>query len=161
MEMPALSYRQHRYPAEVIAHCVRLYFRFPLSYRGVEELMFERGVLVSYETIRRWCHKFGPLIAAALRRRRPQPKDKWHLDEMHINMHGTTYYLWRAVDADGMVLDILVQERRNQEAAETFLRRVVEGCPDEPRVAVTDKLGSYGPAIKKVLPARSIGNTRG
>jgi putative transposase len=131
---------------------VRLYFRFPLSYRGVEELMFERGILVSYETIRRWCHKFGPLIAAALRRRRPQPKDKWHLDAMYIKMNGTTYYLWRAVDADGMVLDILVQERRNQEATETFLRRVVEGCPDEPRVAVTDKLGSYGPAIKKVLP---------
>lgn len=152
VQTPAPSYRQHRYPAEIIAHCVRLYYRFPLSYRGVEELMFERGLIVSYETIRRWCLKFGPAIAAALRRRRPQPKDKWHLDEMQIKMQGKTYYLWRAVDADGMVLDILMQERRNQEAAETFLRRVVQGSPEEPRVAVTDKLASYGPALKKVLP---------
>lgn len=152
METPVPSYRQHRYPAEIIAHCVRLYYRFPLSYRGVEELMFERGVIVSYESIRRWCLKFGPVIAAGASLRRPQPKDKWHLDEMQIKMHGKTYYLWRAVDADGMVLDILVQERRNQEAAETFLRRVVERYPDAPRVAVTDKLGSYGPAMKKVLP---------
>jgi putative transposase len=91
MQVP--SYRQHRYPAEIIAHCVRLYYRFPLSYRSVEELMFERGVIVSYEAIRRWCLKFGPLIAAGLRRRRPQPKDKWHLDEMHIKMHGQVYYL--------------------------------------------------------------------
>jgi len=152
MDTSSPSYRQHRYPAEIIAHCVRLYYRFPLSYRGVEELMLERGVVVSYETIRRWCHKFGPVFAAGLRRRRPQPKDKWHMDEVQIKMQGKTYYLWRAVDADGMVLDILVQERRNQEAAEAFLRRLVEGYPDAPRVAVTDKLGSYGPAIKKVLP---------
>jgi putative transposase len=130
----------------------RLYFRFPLSNRGVEEMMFERGVIVSYETIRRWCHKFGPLIAAEIRRRRPQPKDKWRLDDMHIKMQGKTYYLWRAVDADGMVLDILAQERRDQEAAQTFLQRVVEAYPDEPRVAVTDKLASYGPALKTGLP---------
>jgi putative transposase len=152
VDTPIPSYRQHRYPAAIIAQCVRLYYRFPLSYRGVEEMMFERGVVVSYETIRRWCHTFGPAIAAALRQRRPQPQDKWHLDEMHIKMQGKTYYLWRAVDADGMVLDILVQERRNQEAAETFLRRVVEAYPGEPRVAVTDKLASYGPALKRILP---------
>ena len=152
MDTQVPSYRQHRYPAEIIAHCVRLYYRFPLSYRGVEELMFERGVVVSYEAIRRWCRKFGPLIAAGLRRRRPQPKDKWHLDELYIKINGTTYYLWRAVDADGMVLDILVQERRNQEAAERFLRRVVDEYPDEPRVAVTDKLCSYGLALRTVLP---------
>src|SRR5215469_9098166 len=152
MEMPAPSYRCHRYPPEIIAQCVRLYYRFSLSYRDVEELMFERGVIVSYESIRRWCHKFGPFFAAAIRQQRPQPKDKWHLDELFIKMGGRTYYLWRAVDADGMVLDILVQERRNQEAAETFLRRLVEAYPDEPRVVVTDKLGSYAPAIKKVLP---------
>lgn len=148
--MPVPSYRHHRYPAEIVAHCVRLYYRFPLSYRGVKELMFERGVVVSHEAIRRWCHKFGPIIAAGLRR--PQPKDKWHLDEMHIKMDGKTYYLWRAVDTDGMVLDILVQERRNQEAAERFLCRVVESYPDELRVAVTNKLASYGPALKNVLP---------
>lgn len=152
METPVPSYRCHRYPAEIIALCVRLYYRFPLSYRGVEELKFERGVIVSYESIRRWCHKFGPIYAAEIRRRRSHPKDKWHLDEVFIKMGGRTYYLWRAVDAEGMVLDILVQERRNQEAAETFLRRVVDGYPEEPRVAVTDKLASYRPAIKKVLP---------
>ena len=152
VDTPAPSYRCHRYPAEVIAHCVRLYYRFPLSYRGVEELMLERGIVVSYESIRRWCLKFGPIYAAEIRRRRPQPRDKWHLDEVFIEMGGRTYYLWRAVDADGMVLDILVQERRNQEAAEAFLRRVVGEYPDEPRVVVTDKLASYGPAIEKVLP---------
>jgi putative transposase len=150
--MPVPSYRCHCYPAAIIAKCVRLYYRFPVSYRGVEELMFERGVVVSYESIRRWCCKFGPLIAAQLRQRRPQPKDKWHLDEMYIKMNGRTYYLWRVVDADGLVLDILVQERRNQEAAERFLRRLMEGYPEESRVAVTDKLASYGPALRRVLP---------
>ncbi len=152
MDTSSPSYRQHRYPAEIIAHCVRLYYRFPLSYRGVKELMFERGVVVSYETIRRWCQKFGPAFAAGIRRRRPQPKDKWHLDEVQIKMQGKTYYLWRAVDADGLVLDILVQERRTQEAAEAFVRRLVEGYPDALRVAVTDKLGSYGPALKNLCP---------
>ena len=152
MSTAAPSYRQHRYPAEIIAQCVRLYYRFPLSYRGVEELMFERGVVVSYETIRRWCYKFGPTFATELRRRRPQPNEKWHLDEVFLKMNGKTYYLWRAVDAEGLVLDILVQERRNQEAAERFLRRVVAGYPNEPRVVITDKLASYMSALKRVLP---------
>jgi putative transposase len=137
VQTPALSYRQHRYPAEIIAHCVRLYDRFPLSHRGVEELMFERGVLVSYESIRRWCLKFGPAIAAELCRRRPQPKGKWHLDEMRITMHGRVYGLWRAVDADGVVLDILVREHRNTEAAEAFLGHLVARYPEEPRVATS------------------------
>lgn len=114
--------------------------------------MFERGIIVSYESIRRWCHKFGPAIAAEIRRRRPHPKGTWHLDEMYIKMNGKTFYLWRAVDADGMVLDILVQERRNQAAAEALLRRLVDGYPDQPRVAITDKLASYGPAIRQALP---------
>lgn len=152
METPAPSYRCYRYPAEIIAHCVRLYYRFPLGYRGVEELMLKRGVIVSYESIRRWCLKFGPSYAAEIRRRRPQPRDTWHLGEVFIKMGGRTYYLWRAVDADGMVLDILVQEGRNQEAAEAFLRRVVGEYPREPRVVVTDKLASYAPALKQVLP---------
>ena len=152
METPVPSYRRHRYPAEIIAQCVRLYYRFPLRYRGVVELMFERGIIVSYESIRRWCHKFGPVIAAEIRRRCPQPKDTWHLDEMHIKMNGRTYYLWRAVDADGMVLDILVRERRNQDAAETFPRRVLEEYPEVPRATVTDKPAWYGPALKQVLP---------
>lgn len=152
METPVPSYRQHRYSPEIIAHCVRLHYRFPLSYRGVEELLFERGVVISYERIRRWCLKFGPLYAAEIRKRRPKPRDTRHLDEVFIKMGGKTYYLWRAVDADGLVLDILVQDRRNQQVAEAFLRRLVEGYPEEPRVTVTDKLASYAPAIKTVLP---------
>ena len=152
METSIPPYRCPRYPAEIIAHCVRLYYRFPLSYRGIEELMLERGIVVSYESIRRWCLKLGPIYAAGIRRRRPQPRDKWHLDEVFIKIGGRTYYLWPAVDADGLVLDILVQERRNREAAETFLRRVVGEYPEEPRVVVTDKLASYAPAIKAVLP---------
>ncbi len=114
--------------------------------------MVERGVIVSYETIRRWCLKCEPIIAAEIKRRRPCPNGKWHLDEVFITMNGKTYYLWRAVDTDGMVLDILVQERRNQEAAEALLRRFVEGYPEEPRVAVTDKLASDAPALTKVFP---------
>jgi putative transposase len=103
------SYKGHRYPAEVISHCVWLYFRFPLSFREVEELMFERGIIVSYETIRRWCVKFAQRYAESLRRHRPRPGDKRHLDEVFIKINGERKYLWRAVDQDGMVLDILVQ----------------------------------------------------
>jgi len=147
-----VTYRCHRYPAEIIAPCVRLYVRLPLSYRTIEELMVERGVIVSYETIRRWRLTFGPVIAAELKRRRPRPNGKWHLDEVFIKMNGKTYYLWRAVDADGMVRDIIVQEHRNQEAAEALLQRLVDGYPDEPRVVVTDKLASDAPALKKMLP---------
>ncbi|MFF3159776.1 IS6 family transposase [Streptomyces sp. NPDC057910] len=113
------SYKNHRYPVEVISHCVWLYFRFPLGYREVEELMLERGVIVSYETIRRWCGKFGQTYAGALRRRRPRPRpgDKGHLDEVFIRIQGVQKYLWRAVDTDGHVLDILVQNRRDKAAA--------------------------------------------
>ncbi|MFI6063625.1 IS6 family transposase, partial [Streptomyces sp. NPDC051286] len=100
------SYKGHRYPVEVIAHCVWLYFRFPLSFREVEELMFQRGVIVSYETIRRWCAKFGQAYANGLRRHRPRPGGKWHLDEVFIKINSELKYLWRAVDQDGNVLDI-------------------------------------------------------
>ena len=101
------SYRGHRFPVEIISHCVWLYYRFPLSFREVEELMLERGVVVSHEMIRRWCAKFGQTYANALRRRRACPGDKWHLDEMFIRINGTRRYLWRAVDQHGNVLDIL------------------------------------------------------
>jgi len=148
-----LSYKRHRFPAEIISHCVWLYHRFGLSLRDVQELMAERGVTVTYETIHQWCRKFGPAFAAALRRRRRRPGDKWHVDEVQLKINGRKYWLWRAVDQDGMVLDILVQERRNRKAAETFLRRVVDGCGARPRVIVTDKLASYPPAIRRVLPA--------
>jgi putative transposase len=148
----APSSRQHRYPAELIAQCVRLSSRLPLSDRGVEELLFERGVVVCYETIRRWCHQFGPAFAAQLRRRRPQPNAQWPLDAVLIQLTGTTDSLGRAVDADGLGPAIVVQERRNHEAAERFLRRVVEGSPEQPRVAGTDTLTSDGPALNRGLP---------
>lgn len=113
------SYEGHRYPVEVIAHCVWLYFRFPLI-REVEELMLERGVMATHETIRRWCARFGQSYANGLRRRQPRPGDKWHLDEVFGRVNGEQRYLWRAVDQDGNVLGILVQNRRDTAAARRF-----------------------------------------
>jgi putative transposase len=113
MHAAASLYRRHRFPAEIISHSVWLYFRFALSYRDVEEIMAVRGVVVTYEAIREWCRKFGQTYANELRRRRPRPGDKWHLDEMFSKINGKEHYLWRAVDQDGNVLDILVQSRRN------------------------------------------------
>jgi putative transposase len=147
----APSYKGHRYPVEIIAHCVWLYHRFPLSFREVEELMFARGVVVSYETIRRWCGKFGQAYANALRRRRPRPGDKWHLDEVFIRINGVQHYLWRAVDQHGNVLDILVLSRRNAKAAKKFFRKLLKGLRYVPRVIITDKLGSYQAAHRATL----------
>jgi putative transposase len=149
----SLSYKGHRYPVEVISHCVWLYFRFPLSFREVEELMLERGVIVSYVTIRRWCVKFGQRYVNSLRRRRPRPGDKWHLDEAFIKINGEQKYLWRAVDQAGMVLDILVQNRRDKTAARRFFRRLVKRTRTVPRVVVTDRLRSYGAAHREVMPS--------
>jgi putative transposase len=115
-------YKRHRFPGEIISHAVWLYYRFSLSHRDVEELLFERGIMVSYEAIRKWCRKFGQGYANQLRRRRPRPGDKWHLDEVLLTIHGDRHYLWRAVDQDGNVLDILVQSRRNKKAAKKFFR---------------------------------------
>ena len=145
------SYKGHRYPVEIINHCVWLYFRFPLSFREVEQLMLERGVAVSYETIRRWCAKFGQAYASGLRRRRPRPGDKWHCDEVFIRINGTQHYLWRAVDQHGNVLDILVQSRRNAVAARRFFRTLLKNLEYVPRVIVTDKLGSYQVAHRELL----------
>jgi putative transposase len=136
--------------ADLLARKIRS--RVAVSYRDVEEMLARRGIVVSYETIRQWCIKFGPQFAAAIRRRRPAPCDHWHLDEMHLRIGGRTWYLWRAVDADGMVLDVILQARRNQAAAETLLERLVAGQPTTPRVIVTDRLASYVSAIKKVFP---------
>jgi putative transposase len=147
------SYKGHRYPVEIINHCVWLYFRFPLSFREVEELMLARGVVVSYETIRRWCAKFGQAYANQLRRRRPHPDDKWHLDAMFVRINGKLRYLWRAVDQHGNVLDILVQSRRNAVAAKKFFRRLLEGLRYVPRVIVTDKLASYRVAHRELMPS--------
>jgi putative transposase len=149
---PTNSYTHHRFPAEIISHGVWLYFRFCLSYRDVEELLFARGVLVTYETIRQWCRKFGQAYANQLRRRRPRPGDTWHLDEVCLTIRGERHYLWRAVDQDGDVLDILVQRRRDKKAAKTFFRKLLKGLRDVPRVIITDKLKSYGAAKREILP---------
>ena len=145
------SYKGFRFPQEIIAHAVWLYFRFNLSYRDVEELLAERGIVVTYETIRQWARKFGQTYANHLRQRRAQPGDKWHLDEVFLKINGKKHYLWRAVDQDGNVLDILVQSRRNKAAAKKFFRKLLKGCTYVPRVIITDKLASYGAAKREVL----------
>jgi len=147
------SYTGHRFPPAISAHAVWLYFRFALSYRDVEELLAEHGVIVTYETIRQWCRKFGQGYANALRRRRPRPGDKWHRDEVFISSNGVRHYLWRAVDQDGNVLDILVQRRRDTAAARKFFRKLLKGLRYGPRVVITDKLASYGAAKRAVLPS--------
>ncbi len=152
-EVAAPTYAGYRFPAEIIAHAVWRYFRFALSYRDVEELLAERGVTVTYETVRQWSRKFGQAYANGLRRRRPRPGDKWHLDEVFIQIHGTQHYLWRAVDQDGNVLDILVQSRRDKAAARKFFRRLLKDLAYVPRVVSTDKLASYGAAMREVLPS--------
>jgi putative transposase len=149
--MPVNPYKNHRFPAEIISHAVWLYFRFCLSYRDVEELLFARGVTVTYEAIRKWCRKFGQSYANKLRHRRPRPGDKWHLDEVFLNIHGERHYLWRAVDQDENVLDILVRRQRSKKAAKKFFRKLLKGLTYVPRVIVTDKLGSYGAAKREVL----------
>jgi putative transposase len=149
---PATRYKNHRFPIEIISHAVWLYFRFCLSFRDVEELLLERGVIVTYEAIRKWCGKFGQQYANQLRHRRPRPGDKWHLDEMCLAIKGEHHYLWRAVDQDGNVLDILVQRRRDKRAAKKFLRKLLKGLSSVPRVIITDKLKSYAAAKREILP---------
>ncbi len=152
MHATASLYRRHRFPAEIISHTVWLYFRFALSFRDVEEIMRVRGVTLTYETVRHWCRKFGQTFANGLRRRRPRPGDKWHLDEMFIRVNGKDHYLWRAVDKDGNVLDILVQSHRNKKAAKRFFRKLLKGLQYAPRVIITDKLKSYSAAKAEIMP---------
>jgi putative transposase len=145
-------YKRHRFPAEIISHCVWLYYRFSLSYRDVEELMADRGVTLSHESVRYWCRKFGQVYATRLRRRRPRPGDKWHLDEVFLSINGERQYLWRAVDQDGHVLDILVQRRRDKHAAKKCFRKLLKGLTYVPRVIITDQLKSYEAAKREILP---------
>ncbi|MFI1294476.1 IS6 family transposase [Streptomyces sp. NPDC020792] len=147
------SYKGYRFPAEVIGHAVWLYHRFPLSFREVEELLFERGITVSYESVRAWCAAFGPAYARQLRRRQARPGDKWHMDEVFIKVNGQMRYLWRAVDQDGNVLDILVTNKRDAAAAKRFFRKLLKDLEYVPRVIVTDKLRSYGAAHRQVMPS--------
>jgi putative transposase len=150
---PPNPYTHHRFPAEIISHAVWLYFRFCLSYRDVEELLFARGIMVTYEAIRKWCRKFGQSYANELRHRRPRPGNKWHLDEVFLTINGERRYLWRAVDQDGNILDILVQRRRNKNAAKKFFRKLLKRLTYMPRVIITDQLKSYGAAKQDILPS--------
>jgi putative transposase len=152
MKLSPDPHYRHRFPAEIISHAVWLYHVFTLSLRDVELLLAERGIMISYETIRRWCKKFGQNFAHCLRQRRPRAGDKWHLDEVFVRIEGAQHYLWRAVDQDGVVLDILVQDRRDAKAAKRFFRRLLKGLQYVPRVIVTDKLRSYGVAQRQLLP---------
>jgi len=146
-------HRGFRFPAEVIEHAVWLYRCFSLSLRDVELILAARGVVVSYESIREWGLRFGRLFAGTLKRRRPRPGDKWFMDEVFLRIRGKLHYLWRAVDEDGHVLDILVQSRRNAKAAKRFFRKLLKGLHYVPRVIVTDKLRSYGAAKREILPS--------
>jgi putative transposase len=150
---PINRYKNHRFPVEIISHAVWLYFRFCLSYRDVEELLFARCVTVTYEAIRKWCRKFGQPYANALRHRRPRPGDKWHLDEVFLTINGNRHYLWRAVDQEGNILDILVQPRRDKQAVKTFFRKLLKRLTYVPRVIVTDRLKSYHAAMRELLPS--------
>jgi putative transposase len=147
------SYRGYRFPSEIISHAVWLYYRFCLSFRDVEDLLAERGVIVSYETIRQWSRKFGAQYARKLRRRQGRLGDTWHLDELFVTIQGRRQYLWRAVDQDGDVIDILVQPRRDRRAAKRFFRKLLKAQGGEPRRLVTDKLKSYGAAHRTVMPS--------
>ncbi len=147
------SYAGHRFLAEVISHAVWLYFRFPFSLRMVDELLAARGIIVSHETVRQRALKFGQAFANQIRRRLPCAGDKWHLDEVVLTSAGVKHWLWRAVDQNGMVLDILVQSRRDTRAAKRLLRKLLKRQCRAPRVMVTDKLATYGAAKREVMPS--------
>ncbi|MER9255907.1 IS6 family transposase [Mesorhizobium sp. M0598] len=152
MNTPAVSYKRHRFPPQIIAHAVWLYFRFPLSLRLVEELLLELGIVVSYETIRRWAKKFGPDYARRLRRKQARRDDIWHLDEVLVIIAGRKHWLWRAVDQDGYVLDEIVQNRRNTKAAKRSLTRLLKKQGLAPKRMITDQLRSYGAAKRQIMP---------
>src|SRR5918998_3339683 len=153
--MPPFSSARHQFPPVVIRHAVWLYVRFTLSYRDVEDLLAERGLVVSCETVRRWVLKFGPAIAQRLRQQRPKPSPRWHLDELAVRIAGERMYLWRAVDDEGEVLDVLVQRRRDKAAARKLMRKLLRKQGFAPTEIATDKLRSYGAAFAEIgLAAR-------
>src|ERR671938_1804802 len=152
-QLPPSRYRGYRFPPAIISHAIWLYFRFPLSLRMVEEMLAARGILVSHETVRQWALKFGQSFANQIRRRLPAPGDKWHLDEVVITIAGKKHWLWRAVDQDGLVLDALVQSRRDKRAAKRLLRKLLKKQMRPPWVMVTDKLASYPAAKGEVMPS--------
>ncbi len=147
----SVSYKGHRFPPQLISHAVWLYYRYPMSLRLVEEMLLERGIVVSYETIRRWGRKFGPDFVRWLRRKQPSRNDVWHLDEVVISISGKKHWLWRAVDQNGYVLDEIVQPRRNTKAAKRLLTRLLQKQGMPPKRIITDKLRSYGAAQKQIM----------
>ena len=154
-----ISFARHQFPPAVIRHAVWLYMRFTLSYRDGEDLLTERGPDI-YETVRRWVLKFGPLFAPELRRRRPQPISRWHLDEMAVTTGGLQFWLGRAVDDEGEVLDVLVQRRRDKAAAVKLMRKLLKKQGFAPNVLVTDKLRSYGVyRLQRLIPPFSDNST--
>ena len=146
--MSSSSYRRHRFPAAVIQQAVWLYFRFPLSLRDVEDMLSQRGIDVSYETVRRWSFKFGLSYARKLRRSHPRADTRWHLDEVFVSINGKNIYLWRVIDCEGEVLDVLVQSRRNKKAALKLMRKLLKAQGFAPTIVVTDKLPSYRAALE-------------
>ena len=155
--MSSSSYRRHRFPATVIQQAVWLYFRFPLSLRDVEDMLSQRGIDVSYETVRRWSFKFGLAYARKLRRSHPRADTRWHLDEVFVSINGKNVYLWRAVDCEGEVLDVLVQSRRNKRAALKLMRKLLKSQGFSPDAVMTDTLPSYGAALSELgMGARHI-----
>ena len=159
--MQKISFDRHRFPPELIIHAVWLYARFTLSYRDIEDLLAERGLDVSYETVRRWFLKFGAQVSTNLRTNRPAPSDHWYLDEMVIVIRGKRHWLWRAVDNEGTVLDFLVQSRRNTKAARKLMRSLLKKQEIVPTLIVTDKLRSYHAAFREMrITAQHVDNKR-
>jgi putative transposase len=157
--MPPLTYSGYRFPRDIIQRAVWMYLRFTLSFRDVEELLAERGITVSHETIRRWVLTFGPAIAQRLRARRPRPHGRWHLDEMVVRIGGQQMYLWRAVDAEGEVLDVLLQAKRDTKAARKLMRKLLKKQGVMPDEWITDKNPSYGAALRELRLTR-VAHTR-
>ncbi len=146
--MKKIAYQGYRFPPEIIQQSIWLHLRFTPSFRDVEDWLAERGITVSYETVRRWANHFGPMIAANLRKRRPKPHTTWHLDEAYLKIDCPMVYLWRAVDAEGEVLDVLVQSRRDKHAALKLMRKLLKKYGFVPDRLITDDLRSYGAAAR-------------
>jgi putative transposase len=153
-------YKRHRFPPAIIQYAVWLYHRFNLSHRDIEDLAAERGIEATYESVRLWCNKFGPLFTRRLKRRHPGFGDTFFIDEVFVTIAGRRHYLWRAVDQDGDVVDVYLQTRRNAEAAKRFFRRLLRSHGTSPRKIVTDKLGSYGVARRALMPETIHSNDR-
>jgi putative transposase len=160
MKRPVTRYKRHRFPPQIIQHAVWLYHRFNLSHRGIEDLLARRGVVVTHESIRLWCNKFGPLYARRLRHRHRGYGDTFFMDEVFVTIAGRRHYLWRAVDQDSDVVDVYLQTCRNVEAAKRFFRRLLRSHGTSPRKIVTDKLGSYGVARRALMPETIHSNDR-